>query len=399
VTSHNTSATCQAAFSDVTITGTVTGQWQSQDIGIASNDAERLYVALEDSTGTVRDVPHPDPNALQLDTWQEWNIDLADFAPVNLTSVRKMYIGVGNRNAPTLGGSGMLYIDDIGLYMPRCFPALAKPAGDFNNNCVVDYPDLQVLAGEWLAEKAELGPWDRVAYWDRDYPFAWGGDGIAMRDALAAAGYTILGADELKTWMDARIADGKTSVAVFCLDIVPETVAETMDTDCTLRKYLDAGGKIVWYADWPFYYVGHPDGSQTTWGDAGASAILGFNASSGPNDSYDVVVFTPAGISWGLTETWQSRRPTSATITTDLTVLATTSAGSAAAWAKHYVPRDIGRGFVRLWDTTGTPPAADVMRVAESNGALAADLNGDGTVDFKDYAVLVDMWLEEVLWP
>jgi hypothetical protein len=124
LTSHNTDPTvaCTGTFSDVTTTGTITGQWQSQDIGITSNEAERLYVALEDSTGTVKDVPHPDPNAVQLNTWQEWNIDLAEFAPVDLTRVKKIYIGVGNRNAPTLGGGGMLYIDDIRLYRPGCFP-------------------------------------------------------------------------------------------------------------------------------------------------------------------------------------------------------------------------------------------------------------------------------------
>jgi hypothetical protein len=30
---------------------------------------------------------------------------------------------------------------------------------------------------------------------------------------------------------------------------------------------------------------------------------------------------------------------------------------------------------------------------------LSADLNADKKVDFKDYAKLVDAWLEEVLWP
>jgi hypothetical protein len=30
---------------------------------------------------------------------------------------------------------------------------------------------------------------------------------------------------------------------------------------------------------------------------------------------------------------------------------------------------------------------------------LEADLNSDGTVDFKDYAVLADDWLDEQAWP
>jgi hypothetical protein len=403
LTSHNEGVRCTATFSDVTITGTVTGQWQSQDIGITSNAAEQLYVVVEDSVGKSKVVEHPDPNAAQLDTWQEWNIDLAEVgaAGVNLQNVKRMYIGVGNRVTPTLGGSGMLYIDDIRLYRPRCVPSMLKPDADIAEpyDCKVDYKDLDVLAHEWLFE-TPLQVWDyRAAYWDARYTGAWGGDGVAMRDGLATAGYTVLNADQLKTWMDARIADKKSSVVVFCLDIVPETVGETMDPNCTARKYLDAGGKIVWYADWPLYYVGHPDGTRTTWGSAGASDILGFNASSGPNDSYDVVAITAVGAGWGLTTTWQSRRPTSPTITSNLTPLATTSAGSAAAWAKHFVPGDRARGFVRIWDTTGTPPVADVISVAESSGALAADLNEDGAVDFRDYALLADTFLDEVLWP
>ncbi len=51
-----------------------------------------------------------------------------------------------------------------------------------------------------IAEVQALGDdWDRAAYWDGRYPSAWGGGGEAMRDALEAAGYTILDADELKT--------------------------------------------------------------------------------------------------------------------------------------------------------------------------------------------------------
>jgi len=40
--------------------------------------------------------------------------------------------------------------------------------------------------------------------------------------------------------------------------------------------------------------------------------------------------------------------------------------------------------------------AADWLAV---DPALAADLNADSSVDFKDYAALADQWLEEQLWP
>ncbi|MHC4499110.1 MAG: hypothetical protein ACYS21_08385, partial [Planctomycetota bacterium] len=222
-----------------------------------------------------------------------------------------------------------------------------------------------VLAGEpvWGA--------DLAAYWDSRYPAAWAtATATQMRDALQTAGYTVLDADELKTWMDAHIPGGAGSVVVFCQDIVPDTVAETMSATCTIRRYLDAGGKVVWYSDWPFYYVGHSGPSQDTWDAAGATAILGFDAATGPGDSWNVVALTPDGVDWGLTETWQSRRPTSPTVTTNLTVLATDNAGNAAAWVKHYVPGDIYGGFVRYFDVdtvvgTRVPNYDDVQRLAE----------------------------------
>jgi len=229
--------------------------------------------------------------------------------------------------------------------------------------------------------------WDRALYWDDDYSSAWAGGATTIRDALEAAGYTVLDADQLKTWMDGHIVDKALSVVVFCKDVVPDTVAETMNASCTIRKYLDAGGKVIWYSDWPFYYQGSSDGSNVTWGSAGATSVLGFNASSGPNDTQDEVVFTEAGIAWGLTTTWQSQRPTSVTITDNFTPLATISSGSAAAWAKHFVPGDKFRGFVRLYDTGGVPPSVeDVMRLAEYVSTKAAN------PDPADDSILRDTW-------
>jgi len=150
LTSHNVITTCTATFSNVTTTGTVTGQWQSQDIGIASNTADQLYVAVQDSAGKSAVVKHIDPNAVLLNTWQQWNVALKDFAGVNLRAVKKMSIGVGDRVSPKPGGAGSLFVDDIRLYVPRCLPDLLKPAADFNSDCVVDYADLVIMSNDWL---------------------------------------------------------------------------------------------------------------------------------------------------------------------------------------------------------------------------------------------------------
>ena len=119
VTSHSEGATCQAQFSNVTITGTVGNQWSSQDIGIVSNDPEPLYVAVSNSTGPAAVVVNDDPAAANIDTWTEWVIPLSAFADqgINLTDVDRIAIGLGTRdNTTTPGGAGKMYFDDIRLY-------------------------------------------------------------------------------------------------------------------------------------------------------------------------------------------------------------------------------------------------------------------------------------------
>jgi hypothetical protein len=116
LTSHDAAAKGTADFSNVNIDGTVTGDWQSQDIGIDSNIAEPMYIVLADSTGNSATVNHPNPAATTISTWTEWNIPLTDFTGVNLQSVQEMAIGVGDRDNPQVGSAGTLYIDDIRLY-------------------------------------------------------------------------------------------------------------------------------------------------------------------------------------------------------------------------------------------------------------------------------------------
>jgi hypothetical protein len=37
---------------------------------------------------------------------------------VNLSRIQKMVIGVGSKTSPTVGGAGIVYIDDIGYGKP-----------------------------------------------------------------------------------------------------------------------------------------------------------------------------------------------------------------------------------------------------------------------------------------
>jgi hypothetical protein len=110
--------------SEATLTLTSTHDWTVNGVnrltiwfrGNANNAAEPLYVALNDSAV----VTHDNPDAAQTTSWTEWNIDLQAFADqgVNLANVNSITLGLGNRNNPVAGGSGMMYFDDIRLYPP-----------------------------------------------------------------------------------------------------------------------------------------------------------------------------------------------------------------------------------------------------------------------------------------
>jgi hypothetical protein len=122
LTAHDAALTCQAVFSNVTTTGNVTGQWAHQDIGIASNAAEPLYVAVSNSAGNPAVVVNDDPDAATVNTWTEWVIPLQAFADqgIVLTNVDRIAIGLGTRgNTTVAGGSGKMFFDDIRLYRPR----------------------------------------------------------------------------------------------------------------------------------------------------------------------------------------------------------------------------------------------------------------------------------------
>ncbi len=121
--------------------------------GAISNAVQKMYMELSDGTNTAI-VYNPDANAVKAELWTPWHISLQSFKDnkpaLNLSNIKKIIVGIGNRTSPTSGGSGTVYFDDIGLYaVQRCIPEFIT--GDIaGEDCIKDLNDVDIMANDWL---------------------------------------------------------------------------------------------------------------------------------------------------------------------------------------------------------------------------------------------------------
>lgn len=119
----------------------------------------------------------------------------------------------------------------------------------------------------------------KVVYYDPSYPQSWirGENAEKTRDYFVDRWFVEKNAQQLKNWIDKVLKNGLAyrSLIVFAQDIVPETVAEVPNETCLLRKYLGAGGRVVWWGDIPFWRQGKAGGALDYWEHAGPLGILG----------------------------------------------------------------------------------------------------------------------------
>lgn len=134
-------------------------QMRYRGFAINSNDPayDRMYVAVEDSSGNIGLVQHPDPNAQLTGVWTTWAISYNSIEangvpnPVDMNYVTDLYLGVGEKCLSFLagGGDGNILYDDFKVLSSTCVPELG-PLADFDGNCVVNVQDLDYIAGAWL---------------------------------------------------------------------------------------------------------------------------------------------------------------------------------------------------------------------------------------------------------
>jgi hypothetical protein len=413
LTSHQAYVQAQATFSGITLAGTITGAtWTHQDIGIRSNGPERMFVAIQGTTGPQAIVYNTDPQAATRNTWTEWNIPLTAFTGINLSNVDRISIGFGTKGNTSPGGSGLMYFDDIRLYKGRCFPLLVRPDADFSNNCVVDMTDLEILANNWLIKNWQVTPVapsnaGLVAYYALENNTNDGSGNAHHGDPCGAptyvsgpAGYSkaMLFNGQGNQWVDLETFDpsagtGQLTVSLWAnwnglssyyqglmgkrdtwsaTDMMWQIEAN-LDTGAISfsrnGSYPDCGGRVLPIGQWAnvavtfdgttatFYINGEKTGSGAfTFGtDPTARMQFGSCQASGGNP-----------FNGALDEVRLYNR----------------------ALSQAEVASLAGR-------TAFTQPLVLLLRPQDPK----MDSSSDGQINFKDYAVLIDHWLEERLWP
>jgi hypothetical protein len=80
-------------------------------------------------------------------------LDDPNFASVSKSSISKVTLGFGGPGATGkagAGGTGTVYFDDFEVWPPRCLPDVAYPFGDLTDDCTIDQHDVREMADDWL---------------------------------------------------------------------------------------------------------------------------------------------------------------------------------------------------------------------------------------------------------
>jgi hypothetical protein len=385
VTSHNANQTCVADFNNLAVDPPGTG-YVFGDIG--TNDPEQLYVALSDGVNTSV-VEHNDVNAATLTSWQEWNIKLSDFTTVNLDAIKKVYIGFGDRDDPCLGGSGAIYVDDIRACPPRCVPSLVKPLYDIAQpyDCIVDEKDIGVWADDYLESGIAVedvwttGVWTNSDIGDVCTPGSFTDLGSDVFE-ISGSGVDIWGTDDSFHYAFKPLTgDGQITVRV--ASILPEPpLNEWTKAGVMIRDTLDPNSAHAMMAVTPNY---QPDGTGPQGHRVSAQGRLAagdgsFHVSSGNMSGPMCVRLIRQGDTF--TAYYYDNGEWIEQASTDIVMTD---------------PVYIGM-VVTSHDNSGPVATATFDRVC-SETFLLTDVYSDFIINLKDYALIADKYLEEILWP
>ena len=202
----------------------------------------------------------------------------------------------------------------------------------------------------------------RAVFWGSAAPRSFTG-GPQVRDFLAKTGYAVLDEAALAAFLRERCEDRAPSVVVFASDRLPDDAAS--GDAPLLRRYLDAGGKVVWLGQTPGLYRYDPQTDQPVAFDhALAQRLTGVDHAGSWPDEHGARP-TEDGRRLGLAHDFVGVGAVGPARVDR--VLALDARGRAAAWTKSFGGPP-GSGFVRLWGRREPLPDLVEVFVAAEHG-------------------------------
>ena len=180
---------------------------------------------------------------------------------------------------------------------------------------------LALAAPLHAAQALPAGTTEGVIFADDRYDVVgWAGSPEASREFFVSRGFKPLGAEDLAAWLAARAKGGAYgTVAVLPTGLLPGPILQPGGWDgiekgyldkpqfanAAIRKYMEAGGRIVFMGDVTFYYVQGPTGPIRC-----AGSLLPQLADANTDQAilygppHHEQVLTEEGKQWGLTQPW-----------------------------------------------------------------------------------------------
>lgn len=184
-------------------------------------------------------------------------------------------------------------------------------------------------------------PLQRFVYWEPKQAadaFSWfrADIDVAIRGSFETTGYKRVDGAALAEIMNAQVSQGGRSVVVFAANRVPPALMAPADASSLLRRYLEAGGRIVFVGSNPVAYKYEAGSGALLDADVGnAEKILGLRYPPLENErGYHVSTATPEGRAWGLRGQQVSNGAIAPAQVT--TVLAVNEFGLATSWVRRY---------------------------------------------------------------
>jgi hypothetical protein len=399
--------------------------------GTAGNGTQggQMYVTLGDGQAEQTAPYAGDLSILADPRWSAWRIALADFDKIDLMHVTSIAIGLRSATMnPQDRGLGMIYLDDITLHPALCLSAPgstqlteSRLRGDLTGDCAVDARDLQRLAKDWLQDRRRV-----FAMSAPNSPILWYDFEGSAQDRAGAGHGRIHGRCNFVPGVYGQAIDFTSegdnvtipeAASVFARTRDAITIAfwqrgddstHLNDTICcsnygygqsnpALAIHLGCWrnpGQYRWDCGWPWSFENrlagrHQDKSE--W--AGRWNHWAFTK--------DIRWRGRPALATGKMEIYLNGELYDRRTGTDTPITGITSFEIGSGWYGRY------DGLIddfRIYDYALSP--AEIAHVATRGTGLlpqppdlATDLDSDGSVNFRDLAVMATQWLQNGLWP